>query len=135
MKPTSSPLTSRQQIPAAALSNVLDPVAVLLETALAATGSILLAPFQVGQTMDVNNENQRPVVARIAKEVVELTDKTERLQTFTQMPLFNTLSKTDQSLLVAQLGAMVAYGQILVMRLDNAGVGPDEDLKALASEA
>lgn len=85
--------------------------------------------------MDVNNENRRPVVARIAKEVVELTDKTERLQTFTQMPLFNTLSKTDQSLLVAQLGAMVAYGQILVMRLDNAGVGPDEDLKALASEA
>jgi hypothetical protein len=60
-----------------------------------------------------------PHQQRVIDEYDALITKTEALSKFTSgNELFTTLAETEQSLLLGQLGSMLAYGVFLKLRID-----------------
>lgn len=59
---------------------------------------------------------------RLKVECREVADRTEKLSAFIASSSYNVLSPEDRALLVAQRGAMIAYGAVLLMRGRRAGV-------------
>ena len=59
---------------------------------------------------------------RLREECKEVADRTEKLVAFIASPSYNVLPSEDRALLVAQRGAMTAYGAVLLMRGRRAGV-------------
>jgi hypothetical protein len=61
-------------------------------------------------------------VQRMIREFTELTDRTELLGNFmNENPVFQTLPPTEQSLMQAQGHAMMAYANILELRIELTG--------------
>lgn len=54
---------------------------------------------------------------RLRIELMELSDKQDKLNKFFDTEIFKGLPKQKQTLLQAQFGAMLAYSQILVERI------------------
>ena len=59
-------------------------------------------------------------VDRLKIELTELSDKQDKLNKFFETKMFKDLSITDEHLLRAQFGAMLAYSSILMERVANA---------------
>lgn len=59
-----------------------------------------------------------PHQQRVVDELTELQDKIRKLVVFTTSATFHELEVTDRYLLITQLDAMRAYGNVLLMRID-----------------
>lgn len=59
-----------------------------------------------------------PHQQRVVAELGQLADRTEKLEAFTETPLFASLAEDDQKLLTMQLDAMHLYADILNKRTD-----------------
>lgn len=59
---------------------------------------------------------------RLVDELIELRKKRMKLEDFLNTVDFASLSRNQRGLLQAQAGAMIAYEQILKLRLDDLGV-------------
>ena len=57
-------------------------------------------------------------VERMYEEKAGLDEKTIKLMDFVKSDSFEKLNKTRQQLLKAQLGAMEAYSEILLLRIE-----------------
>jgi len=55
---------------------------------------------------------------RVIDELAELQTKVNKLAAFVLMPTFDNLASVDRHLLVTQLDAMRAYGNILALRIN-----------------
>jgi len=58
-----------------------------------------------------------PHQQRVVDEATELKDKRDKLGAFFSTEIYNGLDEIDKGLLVAQHGAMVAYSNILDLRI------------------
>lgn len=63
-------------------------------------------------------KNNADFIHRIEKELEELREKVKRLEKFIDSEKFKELSFMPQHLLLAQLSSMLAYIQILTMRIN-----------------
>ena len=54
---------------------------------------------------------------RLEIELIEISDKIDKLNKFFDTDIFKSLSKQKQTLLQAQFSAMLAYSQILIERI------------------
>lgn len=59
---------------------------------------------------------------RLVDELIELRKKRMKLIDFLDTEIFSSLSRNQRGLLQAQAAAMLAYEQILKLRLDDLGV-------------
>ena len=76
-----------------------------------------------------------PHVERMEAELAELQTRAAALNTFIEHnPLFGTLDDTDQSLMQAQLGTMLAYEGVLAIRLARAEASPATPVESLPVE-
>ena len=58
------------------------------------------------------------MVVSVVADILEITDKHDKLVAFTKSPVFGDLDPSDQMMLQVQLASMDVYGGILAMRLD-----------------
>lgn len=56
-------------------------------------------------------------LSRMQAEQDELMERCSKLEAFTRSPEFEKLDDLEKGLLAAQLGAMTAYGCVLLMRI------------------
>lgn len=59
---------------------------------------------------------------RLIDELNELHKKRVKLEDFIDTETFGSLNRNQRGLLIAQAGTMIAYEQILKLRLDDLGV-------------
>ena len=68
-------------------------------------------------------EEKKPAfIVRIIDELKELHKKRTKLEDFIDTEAFSSFNKIQRGLLNVQAGAMLAYEQILSLRLDDLGV-------------